>query len=70
MEIFPEVNVWVKKGQKVAKISNVFGKIIKIITAPCTSIVIGKNVKFKKKKFKLNFKKIFLIIGKSCCLFW
>lgn len=43
LTVFPEVNVWVKKGEVVARVRDLFGNVVREYKAPCDGIVIGKN---------------------------
>jgi hypothetical protein len=42
LEVFPEVNTWVRKGQIVAEVKNMFGKVVTQYLAPEDGIIIGK----------------------------
>jgi predicted deacylase len=41
--VFPDVNTWVRKGEKVAQVKSIFGTVVKVYYAPEDGIVIGKN---------------------------
>lgn len=43
LEVIPEINQWVKKGEKIAIVKSVFGKLIKEYFSPEDGIVIGKT---------------------------
>lgn len=42
LEVFPDVNQWVREGEVIAEVKNIFGKLIKQYKAPKDGIVIGK----------------------------
>jgi predicted deacylase len=39
LEVYPQVNSVVKKGDLIARIKNIFGNIVEEIFAPCTGVV-------------------------------
>jgi predicted deacylase len=43
LEVLAEINTWVRKGQVIARVSNIFGDRIRTYYAPEDGIVIGKN---------------------------
>lgn len=43
LTVFPEVNVWVKKGEIVARVRDLFGNVVREYKSPHDAIVIGKN---------------------------
>ena len=44
LSILPEINTWVKEGEVVARIENIFGDEIESYVAPADGIVIGRSV--------------------------
>jgi predicted deacylase len=44
LNVIPEVNTWVKKGEVIATIHSIFGELIEEYKAPEDSIVIGKEI--------------------------
>ena len=44
MNVIPEVNTWVRKGEVIATITSIFGQLIEKYEAPDDSIVIGKEI--------------------------
>jgi predicted deacylase len=43
LEIRPKLCEWVRKGDTIAQIRNVFGDITNLFHAPCDGVIIGKN---------------------------
>lgn len=43
LEVIPDINQWIKKGEKIAIVKSVFGKLIKEYFAPENGIVVGKT---------------------------
>jgi len=43
LTVFPEVNVWVKKGEVVARVRDLFGNVVREFKSSHDGIVIGKN---------------------------
>eukprot|EP01080_Neovahlkampfia_damariscottae_P007645 gene7645-11967_t len=43
IHIFPEINTWVKKGELIAKVKNLFGTVVEDFYSPDDCVVIGKN---------------------------
>jgi predicted deacylase len=43
LNVIPEVNTWVRKGEVIATIHSIFGQLIELYKAPEDSIVIGKE---------------------------
>lgn len=43
LEVYPTVNTFVKKGQLVARVMNIFGNTVDEYTAACDAMVIGKS---------------------------
>jgi predicted deacylase len=44
LNVLPEVNTWVRKGEVIATITSIFGQLIDKYEAPDDSIVIGKEI--------------------------
>jgi len=44
LNVLPEVNTWVRKGELIATIHSIFGQLIEKYEAPEDSIVIGKEI--------------------------
>ncbi len=44
LEVFPSVKAMIKKGELIAEVRNIFGKLIKQYRAPEDGIVIGKSI--------------------------
>jgi predicted deacylase len=44
LNVIPEVNTWVKKGEVIATVHSIFGELIEQYEAPEDSIVIGKEI--------------------------
>ena len=43
LEVYPSVNMFVKKGMLIARILNIYGNTVDEYEAPCDGIVIGKS---------------------------
>jgi predicted deacylase len=41
--IYPEINTWVKKGELIAKVKDLFGTVVEEFLSPDDCIVVGKN---------------------------
>jgi len=44
LTILPEINTWVKEGEVVARIHNVFGDLVEEYLAPTDGVVVGHSV--------------------------
>ena len=44
MNVVPEVNTWVRKGEVIATVHSIFGQLLEKYEAPEDSIVIGKEI--------------------------
>ena len=44
MNVIPEVNTWVRKGEVIATITSIFGQLLEKYEAPEDSIIIGKEI--------------------------
>lgn len=44
LNVIPEVNTWVRKGELIATVHSIFGQLIEEYKAPEDSIVIGKEI--------------------------
>jgi predicted deacylase len=44
LNVIPEVNTWVRKGELIATVHSIFGQLIEKYEAPDDSIVIGKEI--------------------------
>jgi len=42
--VYPDINVWVRKGERIAEVTDIFGKPIEQIVADEDGVVIGKSV--------------------------
>ncbi|KAI9350433.1 hypothetical protein BD770DRAFT_394496 [Pilaira anomala] len=43
LEVYPDVNTSIKKGDMIARIKNIFGNVVDEYYAPCSGIVIGRS---------------------------
>ncbi|KAI7893363.1 uncharacterized protein EV154DRAFT_501775 [Mucor mucedo] len=43
LEVYPDVNTMVRKGEIIARIKNMFGNVVDEYFAPCTGVVIGRS---------------------------
>ncbi|GAA5797903.1 hypothetical protein HPULCUR_003299 [Helicostylum pulchrum] len=43
LEVYPDVNKFVRKGEIIARIKNMFGNVVEEYFSPCTGVIIGRS---------------------------